>query len=58
LSDITVFEDVYRRYAYLLMHSPFLSVGGHVERRGRGGVQLIARTVAPFPTYSAGSGEG
>jgi error-prone DNA polymerase len=45
LVDVVVPEEVYHQYAYTIMHHPFLTITGRLERRGRA-VQLLAQQVA------------
>ncbi|MGI6081267.1 MAG: DNA polymerase III subunit alpha [Limnochordia bacterium] len=47
LCDITIFEDVYKRYAREIFHSPALTVWGRISRRGKG-ISVIADRVKPL----------
>jgi error-prone DNA polymerase len=49
--DVTVFENVYRRFGHLLFSCPALIVAGTLQRRGAG-LGIIARQVEALPLAS------
>ncbi len=48
LCDITIFENVYKRYARDIFTAPALMVWGRTSRRGEG-VSVIATRIKPLP---------
>ncbi len=52
LFDVTIFEDVYHRYAKQIFQSPLLLISGEVTRRDGHEFNIIAKHITPLPLKS------
>lgn len=52
LIDVTIFENVYHRYAQVIFNNPLLLITGEISRRDGGEASIIAQRIQPLAVFS------